>query len=162
MAENEATEAAAKPAKAEKQTVLVLNPELESTGCIRVSPNVIAQIIKKEVLAVDGVARFAPKGVSDIANLFSGRAYDSSIGIAFEDDKVDLTLSLIVYYGSVVPAVIKAVQEVLRDKIENLVGAKVGKIDVLVKDLVEEEPEAPVEEEATTDGEGEVEVDEAR
>lgn len=117
---------------------------------VSISTNVIAQIIRKAVNGVDGVAHFAPKGLVDIISVFSSRAYDSSIDIAINDNNVSITLALILYYGCQVKEVCNEVQNQVKTQIEQLTSAKVDNVSIVVRDLVDpevEEQEAVEEEE---------------
>ncbi len=140
---------AAEVEKNDKQKLLVINTGV-SKGEVHISQNVVAQIIKKNVLNVEGVARFAPKGFADLVNVFSDRAYDSSMTINFTNEGIEVSLVLMLYFGCKVPAVIGAVQSQVASQIEDLTGANVLGVNVLVKDLVDPEEiveEAPVTEE---------------
>ena len=146
----EVVDDAAQAGKPVKQTELILNPDCaEADGEIRVSQNVIARIARRNALSVEGVARFCPKGISDLKNLFSARPYDSSMVIDFQDGVVNITLSLLCYFGAKIPEVCKEIQNRVREQVETLGGAKVGVITVLVKDLLdpEEKAEEPAEDE---------------
>ena len=132
--------------KLEKPTGLSITAEGQE-GAIRVSANVIAQIIKKDVLAVEGVARFAPKGIRDLMNVFSDRSFDSSINIQFNNNKIAINLALVLFYGVHLPSTITAVQQSVKNDIEQLIGAPVERVDVTVIDLVaKDEIEAEAEE----------------
>ena len=153
---SDVTVPAGKPAKV---TELILNADsAETDGEIRVSQNVIAKIARRNALAVEGVARFCPKGISDIKNLFSARSYDSSMVIDFQDGVVNITLSLLFYFGAKVPEVCKEIQNRVREQVETLGGAKVGAVTVLVKDLLDPEEKA---EEPAEDEEAEADVEAA-
>ena len=137
--------------KLEKPTGLSITAEGQE-GAIRVSANVIAQIIKKDVLAVEGVARFAPKGIRDLMNVFSDRSFDSSINIQFNNNKIAINLALVLFYGVHLPSTITAVQQSVKNDIEQLIGAPVERVDVTVIDLVaKDEIEAEAEEQPAED-----------
>ena len=141
-----------KGAVADKQNFLVLNPEeAENIGLATISQNTIARIVTKAALEVDGVARFAPKGAGDLLSIFSGKAYDSSMVIDFQDGKINLNLALFLFFGCLVPQVVKNVRDAVSAQIQQFIGAPVGKINILVKDLVEPEPEVPSEEAVPVD-----------
>ena len=140
------------PAVAEKQRELVLNPATAEQGTVQITSNVVAQIIKKNVLSVEGVARFAPKGVADIVNVFSSRSYDSSIGIEFVDGAISVTVSVLAYLGTALPKMAQEIQDRICSQIAEATGAEVRTVNVLVKDLVSPEDEAPAE---GADGEAE-------
>ena len=122
--------------KAAKQTALVISEGADDGSIGSITQNVVARIITQNVLAVEGVARFAPKGASDLLNIFSSRNYDGSLVIEFKDGKVYVSLAILVYFGAIIPDVVKKIQAVIREQVEVYTGAKIGKIDVAVKDLV--------------------------
>ena len=138
-------EEAEKAAAPEKQDLLSLNADDADRGAITLSKNCIARIVSKTAAGIEGFARFAPKGAGDILNIFSGKAYDSSMVIEF------------LYYGVYLPGVIKELKTRIADQIAAITGAKVGRIDVYVKDLVAPEDvengDKPSEEDAEGDAE---------
>ncbi len=144
-------EAAATPVVEEKpvkQTTLVLSGD-ETTGVDTITPNAISRVVSKAALEVEGVARFAAKGAGDLLNIFTGKAYDSSLGIDFQDGAIDLTLALNLYFGTHIPTAVAAVRAAVTKAITDTIGAKVGKVSIVVKDLVApEEVEAKAEENA--------------
>ncbi len=144
-------EAAATPVVEEKpvkQTTLVLSGD-ETTGVDTITPNAISRVVSKAALEVEGVARFAAKGAGDLLNIFTGKAYDSSLGIDFQDGAIDLTLALNLYFGTHIPTAVAAVRAAVTKAITDTIGAKVGKVSIVVKDLVApEEIEAKAEENA--------------
>ena len=148
--ENKAVEAVAVAAP-EKQRELVLNPATaEQQGTVQVTSNVIAQIVKKNVLQVEGVARFAPKGMADIVNVFSSRSYDSSIGIEFTDGAVSVSIAVLAYIGTCLPKMAQEIQDNVRSQIVEVTGAAVSKVNVVIKDLVAPDEVVPEEEVAET------------
>ena len=148
--ENKAVEAVAVAAP-EKQRELVLNPATaEQQGTVQVTSNVIAQIVKKNVLQVEGVARFAPKGMADIVNVFSSRSYDSSIGIEFTDGAVAVSIAVLAYIGTCLPKMAQEIQDKVRSQIVEVTGAAVSKVNVVIKDLVAPDEVVPEEEVSET------------
>lgn len=150
-------EEAEKAAAPEKQDLLSLNADDADRGAITLSKNCIARIVSKTAAGIEGFARFAPKGAGDILNIFSGKAYDSSMVIEFQDGAVNLKLAVNLYYGVYLPGVIKELKTRIADQIAAITGAKVGRIDVYVKDLVAPEDvengDKPSEEDAEGDAE---------
>ncbi len=148
--ENKAVEAVAVAAP-EKQRELVLNPATaEQQGTVQVTSNVIAQIVKKNVLQVEGVARFAPKGMADIVNVFSSRSYDSSISIEFTDGAVAVSIAVLAYIGTCLPKMAQEIQDKVRSQIVEVTGAAVSKVNVVIKDLVAPDEVVPEEEVSET------------
>ncbi len=132
----------------EKQEFLMLSEEASQNGLDRMSQNAVSRIITKVATSVEGVARFAPKGAGDLLNIFTGKAFDSSLQIRFHKGGMDLSLALNLYFGVNVPSVLAEVRRQVTEQVRALTGVTVEKVDILVADLV-----AP--EEADTKEEGE-------
>ena len=125
-----------------ENTIIAVNTGNDENGAIQVTNNVIAAIIKKYVMSIDGVVRTAPQSLADgISSMFSRRSYESSIGLELTDEGAVVTLALVLRFGVSVPEVSKAVQDILFDKIPALSGYAVSKVNVNVIDLEKEEPE---------------------
>ena len=122
-------------------TIIAVSNGQDDKGTVQVTNNVIAAIIKKYALTVDGVLRTAPQSLRDgFSNMLSRRSYESSITIELTDEGAVITMSLILRFGVSVPEVTKNIQDILFDKIPALSGYKVSKVNVNVIDLEEEEP----------------------
>ena len=149
-----------KDKKAIEATTVPLNTgdiavdEGNDNGSIQISNTVIATIVKKFTLEVEGVTRFAPQGiVGDIAGLLNKRNYDRNIEIELGEGEATITLTLVMLFGVNIVEVAQNIQNLLIEKIQSMTGITVKKVNVIVKEL--EEPK-PVEEE-TADEESEEE-----
>ena len=140
-----------KPAKEKEASILAIDNGATEKGTIQVTNNVIAAIIKKYALSVDGVLRTAPQSLRDgFSSMLNRRNYESSINIELADEGAIITMALIFRFGVSIPEVTKNIQNVLFDKIPALSGYAVSKVNINVIDLEEEEPEeAEAEEEAS-------------
>ena len=122
-------------------SIIAISNGQDAKGTVQVTNNVIAAIIKKYALSVDGVLRTAPQSLRDgFSNMLSRRSYESSIIIELADDGAVITMSLILRFGVSIPEVTKNIQDILFEKIPALSGYKVSKVNVNVIDLEEEEP----------------------
>ena len=126
--------------KAPKEnTIIAVNIGNDENGTVQVTNNVIASIVKKYVMSIDGVIRTAPQSLADgLASMLSRRSYESSIAIELTDEGAVITLALVVRFGACIPEVAKAVQDILFDKIPALSGYQVAKVNVNIVDLEEE------------------------
>jgi len=114
----------------------------DDMGSVKVSNNVIASIIKKYLLEVEGVVRTAPQGIIEgVASILSRRAYESSINIVLEDDGAVITLALVYSFGVSIPKVSQEVQLAMFTKIPELTGYKVKQVNVNVVELEDPEEE---------------------
>ena len=124
--------------------------EDEGDGVINISENVIASVVRKYTLEIDGVIRFSAGGlVSGLADLIGRRSSEgSSINVNFADDgSVQISVTLVLRFGVRVAEVAGLVREVIRSRVEDLTGKHVSKVNVMVADLEEQEPELTLEEE---------------
>ena len=136
----------------EKQNFLMLKEVAPEVGLDQMSQNAISRIVIRAATGVEGVARFAPKGAGDLLNIFTGKAFDSSLQIQFTKSGLTLSLALNLYYGIYIPPVLEEVRRQVIEQVKAITGVEVKKVDILVNDLVEpEEPEA--EEEEASQGE---------
>ncbi len=111
----------------------------DEKGEVCISNNVVAAIIRKYVLGIDGVIRTAPQGLAEgLANIFSRRAYESSIGLELPEEGAVITLALVLRFGCNVPEVANEIKTILFDKIPALTGYPVAKVNVNVVDLEDE------------------------
>ncbi len=126
--------------KAQKETTIIaVNSGNDENGAIQVTNNVIAAIVKKYIMTIDGVVRTAPQSLADgLSSMFSRKTYESSIGLELTEEGAIITLALVLRFGVSVPEVSKAVQDILFDKIPALSGYQVAKVNINVVDLEEE------------------------
>lgn len=120
----------------------------EDAGSVSISKSVIAMIVRKYTLEVEGVSRFAPQRIVEgLADMLSKRNYERSIQIEFVDKEVIISLTIIANFGYPLLEVVQKIQSIIKAKIEEVVEIKVRKVNVFIKDLEEfEEPQSPDEE----------------
>lgn len=115
---------------------LMAEPEEVEGGTIRVSDAVIGAIVRKYTLDVPGVVRFASVSlVGGLAEMIGRKTADSNIVIDMENGSVAISVNLVLAFGSRVPEVAAAVQEVIRGKVEEFTDKKVSRVNVTVQDL---------------------------
>jgi uncharacterized alkaline shock family protein YloU len=119
---------------------LFMDEEAEG-GAIKISENVIAAVVRKYTLEVDGVVRFASGSiVGGIAGMIAKRSYESSMVIDLDEDAVNISITLVFRFGVRIPDVAQAVQEVVRLRVEEFTGKHVSRVNVLVHDLEDASP----------------------
>ena len=132
------------------ETVTVMDTTVISdtdAGCATISKSVIAMIVRKYTLEVEGVSRFAPQRlVEGLADMLSKRNYERSIQIDFVENEVIISLTVIANFGFPLPAVVKNIQAVVKEKVEEVVEIKVRKVNVFIKDLEEFAETQPMDE----------------
>lgn len=117
-------------------------------GEVSISKSVIAMIVRKCTLEIEGVSRFAPQRlVEGLADMLSKRNYERSIQIEFVEDEVIIGLTVIAVFGYPLAEIVKKIQETVKEKVEEIVDIKVDKINIFIKDLEEFDEGESVEEE---------------
>ena len=94
----------------------------EIRGTVRIHENVIATIVRKMACSVKGVSKIS--------------------GSSFVDNIAEMVN---LYYGVSLPQVASAVQEAISGEIARLTGLKVGRVNIVVREI--EDPEEEEQEE---------------
>jgi uncharacterized alkaline shock family protein YloU len=114
-------------------------------GAIRISENVIAAVVRKYTLEVDGVVRFGSTSlVGGLAEMIGRRSQESSIQVEMDGEAVNISVNLVLQFGVKVPDVAALVQDVISSRVEDLTGKHVSAVNVIIQDL--QEVEAPAAE----------------
>ena len=114
----------------------LLMDEESEYGTVRISENVIAAVVRKYTLEVDGVVRFAAGSiVGGLAEMIGRKNYESSVVVDLEGEAVNITVTLVLRFGVRIPEVAALVQDLVRMRVEELTGKHVARVDVIVQDL---------------------------
>ena len=137
---------------AEKSATAVL--EHDDVGSVKIHENVIAQLVRRAVLDVEGVSRLAGSAlVDDIASLVGSRRMQSrAVAVVLgEESTVAIEAKVVLMFGYTIPEVAAKIQTAVIELVENTTGMSVTKVDVLVQEIDDPEEEAN-EEEAEANG----------
>ncbi len=137
---------------AEKSATAVL--EHDDVGSVKIHENVIAQLVRRAVLDVEGVSRLAGSAlVDDIASLVGSRRMQSrAVAVVLgEESTVAIEAKVVLMFGYTIPEVAAKIQTAVIELVENTTGMSVTKVDVLVQEIDDPEEEAG-EEEAEANG----------
>ena len=122
-----------------------LSEQGNELGNVQIHDNVISIIVRKTVMATEGVARLSGSIVDSIGELVGSRRRSSSaISIIHEDDKVTIEVKVNILFGFKIPDVSKAIQTQIIQEVENITGINVAKVGVIIQEI--EEPPAVKEE----------------
>lgn len=117
-----------------------LDQFIAESGNVNVAQNVIAATVEKATLEVPGVHSMTLEKSVGFLNKNAKKV--SGVKVMFEGKtELSLEISVVLDYGSNVISVSAAVQEKVKDAIENMIGIKVKNIDVLVEEIYVEETE---------------------
>ena len=130
----------------------ILMEETNDTGVIRISEDVIISVIKHYTLTIEGVIRFASGGfASGLAEMFGKKSSESSVQLEMEGEYVNVAVALIIQFGVSVPDIAAQVQEVIREKVEEITGKSVNRVDVTIRDLAMKSSKEEEKDEETTE-----------
>ena len=109
----------------------------KSGGSVRVYESVISSIVRKTVLGMEGVVRFAGNSLVDNIAEFVGSKtmMDRAITVDMGDQSVSVSVQLILKYGVYIPEVASRVQLAVKEQIQDLTGMVVENVDVVVMDI---------------------------
>ena len=114
-------------------------------GVIKIHDNVLAALVSRAVLGVEGVSRLAGSVLIDnLAGMVGShsRAIDN---IKDGDDKIKIIIKVNILFGTVIPAVAVEIQRQVIEQVESAAGVTVASVDVVVQqldDVIEEDEEA--------------------
>lgn len=156
MSEN--TKKKQQPVELDETTMeTVMLEEENDNGLIQISHDVTKSIINHYSLKVPGVVRFASKSfTSGLAGFFGNKnPDDESIRIdEVGENIIDVSVTLVLQFGKVVQDVAREVQDIIREKVEELSGQSVNRINVKVLGLAN----GPSSDEEGTDTNQDIEV----
>ena len=107
----------------------------EEQGNVYISEEVLAGISAAAALEIEGVSGLTANLGSDIAELLGKKSLAKGVSVKTEDDKVVVTLSILMAYGHTIPEVGKAVQEAVKNAVESMTGLEVSAVNVNVAGL---------------------------
>ena len=107
----------------------------EEQGNVYISEEVLAGISAAAALEIEGVSGLTANLGSDIAELLGKKSLAKGVSVKTEDDKVVVTLSILMAYGHTIPEVGKAVQEAVKNAVESMTGVKVTAVNINVSGI---------------------------
>lgn len=107
-------------------------------GSLQISTDVVAKIAKLATLEVEGVrevstGKLSGKGLLSKVNL------QKPIAVQMADDIAEITVSIIVDFGSKIPTVCEQVQNSVKSAVQNMTSITVSKVNLVVTGVAVEE-----------------------
>ena len=109
----------------------------ETGGSLQISTEVIAKIAKLAAMEVDGVqdvSAVAPSMCSILGQKASNTM--KAVSVQMEDGVAQITVNLLVAYGSRIPSMCAKVQENVKSTVQNMTGITVSRVNVVVRGVV--------------------------
>lgn len=105
---------------------------IEEVGQVQIADEVIAVIASIAATEVEGVAKMSGNITSEIAAMVGMKNLSKGVKVRIDEDKVDITISLIMDYGVSIPAVSREVQDRVKNSIETMTGLEVSEVNVRI------------------------------
>ncbi len=121
-------------------------------GEVKIHENVIASLVRRAALSVEGVSRLAGNALMDsIAEVVGNRRMQSrAITIEMSDNnRLAIEIKLNLKQGFCIPEVASKVQKAVIEGVEKVTGTTVTKVSVIFQDIDDEEPAEDEQEENT-------------
>lgn len=99
----------------------------DELGNIHISEEVLAAISAAAALEVEGVSSLTNPNKKNVAK---------GVHIKLEEEKVVVTMSVLMAYGHTIPEMGRAVQEAVKNAIESMSGLEVAAVNVSVGGIV--------------------------
>lgn len=119
-----------------------------SVGAVKVHESVIASIVRKAAMSVEGVLRLGTSSLVDnLAEIVgSKKIQDRAITVEMNENSVSVEVRVILLYGVLIPQVASELKNAVAGEIFKLAGMKVDHVNVVIMDL-EDSPDGEDSEE---------------
>lgn len=119
-----------------------------SVGAVKVHESVIASIVRKAAMGVEGVLRLGTSSLVDnLAEIVgSKKIQDRAITVEMNENSVSVEVRVILLYGVLIPQVASELKNAIAGEIFKLAGMKVDHVNVVIMDL-EDSPDGEDSEE---------------
>lgn len=128
-------------AKVEEKVIASSRNDAQSLGDLKIHENVISSIVRRAVLAQEGVSRLSGNNFVDTIGEIVGsrRIQDRAILVKLcDDNRIELEIKVVIKFGFVVPEVAAAIQKSVITDVENVTGMTVVAVNVTVQDIEDE------------------------
>lgn len=113
-------------------------------GSLQISTDVIGKIARLATLEVEGVSDVSTSTLG-VKSLLHKTNLQKPITVELTDDVAEITVSVMVKYGSRIPQLAAKVQENVKNAVQNMTCITVSKVNIMVTGVAQEA--APAQEE---------------
>lgn len=119
-----------------------MHAELQGTGSVRISDDVIAIIAGLAASEVDGVAGMSGSGIGSVAEMLGKKNLAKGVKVQVGDKQAVIDAYIIVEHGAKIPQVAEAVQANVRQTVESMTGLEVVEVNVFIQGVHFVDPRA--------------------
>ena len=111
-------------------------------GSLQISTEVIGKIARCAALEVEGVAEVScGQQNQKVKDLLEKASIQPPVTVKMQDGTAELTLNLVVRFGSKIPVVAEKVQENVKAAVQNMTNVTVSRVNLIIAGLAAEEQE---------------------
>lgn len=115
-------------------------------GSLQISTDVIAKIARCAAMEIDGVAdvscgRQQSKKAKELLEI----VIQSPVTVEMREGTADITLNLIVRFGTCVPVMAEKVQKNVKNAVQNMTRVTVSRVNLIIAGLAAEQADAAAE-----------------
>ncbi len=108
------------------------------SGGLGINTEVIEKMVTFAALEVEGVAALSNRAL-DVTGVMKGNSPLKSVKVTAKNGAVDISVYISVKPGFKVKTIAEAVQANVKDKLQDMTGNAITRVNVLIADLAEEE-----------------------
>ena len=101
-------------------------------GTVRINNEVVAIIAGMAATEIPGVTCMSEGIVGGITDIFTKKGADKGVKVEIKEKEVDITLAIVVRYGTQIPEVALQIQQNVKKQVEKMSGLAVAKVNVNV------------------------------
>ena len=109
--------------------------EDKNIGSVHIADDVVAIIAGLAATEVEGVKAMAGNITNELVAKLGMKNLSKGVNVTVENGIVDVNLSLILSYGCAIPVVSRAVQERVKNSVENMTGLEVKTVNVRIANV---------------------------
>lgn len=118
-----------------------MNPGRDELGEVKIHNEVIIAIARRAALEVEGVEKIASGFKKGLLSFLGRKKFFRGVAVEREgEQEIRIAISLVVKFGVNIPEVVKAVQENVKRKLEEMTGITPLKVDVEVEKISQQSP----------------------
>ncbi len=109
--------------------------ELEG-GSVSISENVLRTIANIATAEICGVSSLSGSLADGVSNIFGKKSHMKGVRVEEDGDKVELNLSITVFYGTNIPEICRQVQKAAKQAVIDMTSLEVSKVNIEVVDVI--------------------------
>lgn len=109
---------------------------------LRISTDALARIARCAAMEIEGVAEVSCGGQKKVRDLLEKVSFQSPVQVEVKDGTVEITINLIVAFGTRVPALAEKVQRNVKDAVQNMTGITVSRVNLVIAGVAQPAPAA--------------------